>query len=243
MKSFYIEEDLKVGKLFNLIGSEHNHLSKVLRSKVGEVVLVYNNTNFLFTCEIKDIKKEFTTLCVISREEAKTNPKSNLTLFVALLKGEKFEFLITKLTELGVSCIVPFESEFCTSKNVRDKETRQKQIAIDAIKQCKRTKLIEISKPLKFNEMLSSLNAFDKVLFAYEKDENHSLKDVLKEIKSNEKVAVIVGSEGGFSEKEAEEIVKSGAIQISLGNRILRAETACVALSTIVLNHLGEYEV
>lgn len=91
--------------------------------------------------------------------------------------------------------------------------------------------------------MLLQIKNYDKVIFAYEKQNDMSLNDALKDLKPNQSVALIVGSEGGFSSKEAEQIIKAKAQCVSLGNRILRAETANLMIASIVLNKLGEFDI
>ena len=242
MKSFYIDDSEIADKII-LQDKEHLHLSKVLRTKVGEEVCVYNNTQHSYYCIVESVNKNQSVLKVVKKEYANTNPKARLDVFIALLKGEKFEFLITKLTELGASKIIPFNSQFCNGKDKGNKAERYRQIAKDACKQCKRTKLIEIEDALNFEQMLQSIENYDVAIFAYENQDKGSLSDVLEKIPQNSKVAVIIGSEGGFSEKEAEMISQTSAIAVSLGNRILRAETACIMLSSIVLYKLNEFNI
>lgn len=243
MNSFFIElKDVEIGDEIKLDSIEHNHLANVLRMKIGEFVQVYPNDERILICEIKSITKKESILVVRKIDIAQTNPKSRVDVFTALLKGDKFEFLITKLTELGISGLYPFESEFCIGKINGDKSARQYQIAKDACKQCKRSKTIEVGKPISFQEMLTKVGVYDLVIFAYEKEEKSSINKVLSKLKQGMKVALIIGSEGGFSQNEAKEIEKVGAVAVSLGSRILRAETASLMLSVLVLNILGEYE-
>ena len=242
MKSFFIDNyEYNIGDIIVLKGEEHHHLSKVLRTKINEIVECFSNGDEKYICEVVSINKEQTTLKLLKKEIANTNPISNLTVFTALLKGDKFEFLITKLTELGVSKLIPFESEFCIGKNVGNKSARYIQIAKDACKQCKRSRILDVEEIITFSQMLSQIKTFDKVFFAYEKETNKYLKELLKDVKKEDNIAIILGSEGGFSEKEAQMIVEKGGISVSLGKRILRAETANVMLASIVLYEMGEY--
>lgn len=242
MKSFFIKDkDYIIDEMIELSESEHNHLSKVLRMKVGEIVECYSDNDLVLKCEIASIDKKKTLLKVVDIQNATTNPKNDFTVYMAMLKGDKFEFLITKLTELGVKNLIPFESEFCIGKRNDDKEERLNQIKKDACKQCKRTKLINLGKTKSFKEMIKDIKNYDLVIFAYENEDKTSLKNLLKGIQSKAKVAIIVGSEGGFSEREVAEILDAGAKEVSLGSRILRAETACIMLSSIVLYEMDEF--
>ena len=237
MNSFFIElKEVEVGDQIKLNAIEHNHLANVLRMRVGELVQVYPNDDRILVCEIVSITKKESILEVKQIDIAKTNPTNRVDVFTALLKGDKFEFLITKLTELGVSGLYPFESEFCIGKISGDKSARQFQIAKDACKQCKRTKTIEIGAPISFKEMLKRIGEYDLVIFAYEKAGERSLNNVLNTLKRGMKIALVIGSEGGFSQKEAELIEDAGGIVVSLGSRILRAETASSLVAQLVQN-------
>ena len=242
MKTFFIDkQDLVIGNEIVIDGVEHNHLSRVLRLKVDDEIQIYNNSDNIYYCTILTINKKFTKVKINSIQKSNTNPQCKVDVFIALLKGDKLEFLITKLTELGITTLIPFESEYSIGKNVGDKKNRFLQIAKDACKQCKRTKLINIEQAISFNKMVEQLKNYNKVIFAYENYKDTNLTDDLNNLAKNDNVAIIVGSEGGFSEKEVNQICSNGATCVSLGNRILRAETACIMLSTIVLEKMGEF--
>lgn len=235
---FINEKDYKVNDIIEITGIEHNHISKVLRMRVGDKIVCLPNNNLLIYCEIISFSKIATTCKIEKIEESKNECKSSLTVFVPLLKSDKFEFLITKLSELGIKKIVPFKSKFMTAQKGNDKTERQLQIAKDACKQCRRGKLIEIAKLIEFEQMLKEIQTFDLAFFAYENERTSKLQDI--DISNLNNIAMIVGSEGGFSQEEAERIVEANAKIISLGNRILRAETACLALASILQYKLGE---
>ena len=153
-------------------------------------------------------------------------------------KADKFEFLIQKLSELGVDTIIPFISKYVDKVPSSDKSERYNKIAREACKQCRRSKVINVGKLLTFDEMLSELSKYDKALFCYEKTGGNTIGANLDS--SLENVAYIVGCEGGFSEEEADRIENSGAVKITVGKRILRAETAGVVCGTLVMEYLGE---
>lgn len=238
---FFIEENptYAVGQLISITGIEHNHISKVLRSKVGDKIVCLPNNGNLLHCTIVAFSKTETKVKVESIEQSQTETKSNLTVFVPLLKSDKFEFLIAKLTELGVKKIVPFQSQFMTAKPSKsDKTDRLTQIAKDACKQCRRAKLIELENLITFDELVARIDDYDYAFFAYENERMHKLSAF--DLSSANNVAMIVGSEGGFSEDEVSRLTATKAEIISLGNRILRAETACITLASILQYKLGE---
>lgn len=245
-RKFFIESEksFELGQQFNVDGYEFNHIVNVLRYNIGDEICVINGSGTDYFCKIKEICKKYIVLKVVDMKDNNSETISNVTMFQALVKGEKFEFIIQKLTELGVKNFVPFESEFCQVKKNTTKLARLEKISIEALKQCGRSKKVEISDILSFDEMIEKLKNFDKVIFAYEKS-NEELKkeDFFNcEGKLVSNVAIIVGSEGGFSERENEKISKLNNVkQVSLGNRILRAETASISLTSVVMFLLNEW--
>lgn len=244
-KRFFINKtDLNNNEIV-LTDDEHLHLSKVLRLRVGdEVECFYDNGNIL-KCEILNITKQFSTLKVFDEVEIDSNPKLNLTVFQGLPKLDKLELITQKLTEIGVSKIIPFSSSFCIAKENLNKIDRLKKIIVSACKQCGRTKLTQVENPLKFKQMVDCLKSFDIVIFANETEKNVPLKEILKKHceagKTLNNVAYIVGSEGGFSKEEIETLCnQENVFSVSLGNRILRTETASIVLGSLLAYELGE---
>jgi len=241
-KRFYVLKDDIANDEVTLCEDEHQHLSKVLRLRVGDNVECFEDGGNILSCQIVEISKNSTKLKVIDKEPCLQNPKINLTLFQGLPKLDKLEFITQKVTELGVKRIIPFSSKFCIAKENLNKIERLNKIVISACKQCGRTLLTEIVPPKKFDEMLKVLCEFDVVLFANECEKTMSLKDVFNKVdKKIDSVAIIVGSEGGFSKEEIERLESlKNVFSVSLGKRILRTETASVSLSSLVLYELGE---
>lgn len=246
-RKFYLktEKSFEFGQTILVSGEEFNHIVNVLRNKVGDILCVIDGSGTDYDCEIVSIDKKSLSLKVINMKDNNSETLSNVTVFQALVKGDKFELIIQKLTELGVKSFVPFESEFCQVKKSTTRLDRLEKISIEALKQCGRSKKVEISEILSFNEMITALNCYDKVIFAYENSSNNLKFEDLKDNFGNrlKNVAIIIGSEGGFSSNENEEILKQTNVkQISLGNRILRAETACISLTSVVMFLLNEWE-
>lgn len=239
-KRFFVNKEDVLQDSIKLIGEEHIHLSKVLRLKVGDVVECFYDNSQILVCEIKLITKNETILKIVKSYDCDSNPKTKITLFQALPKLDKLELVAQKLTELGVSKIVPFSSTFCIAKDNGNKIERLKKITISACKQCGRTSLIEIENTKKFSDIVDMVKRYDLVVFANETENNVKLKEVLKD-KKLENVAYIVGSEGGFSKQEIDELIKlDNVYSITLGKRILRTETASIALGALLSYELGE---
>lgn len=202
----------------------------VLRCKVGEQVICLGNDGYDYICEVTEISKKMAIAKIVDKTNNIKNPKVNITIFQGLVKGEKLDLIVQKLTELGVSGLYLFESEFAVAKANDNKLDRLNKISKEACKQCGRSVPLKISKTIKFSDMLELINSFDLVLFANEKNTDRAIEN----IKYKQNIAIIIGSEGGFSDAEICKIYSQGAINFGLGARILRAETACIACASIV---------
>lgn len=239
-KRFFVNAEDVIQETIKLTGEEHNHLSKVLRLRVGDSVECFYDNSAIYVCEIKLITKTESVLKIVSTYECKANPKLNITLYQALPKLDKLELVAQKLTEIGVSKIVPFSSTFCIAKDNANKIERLKKIVISACKQCGRTSVPCIENTIKFTDLLQELKNYDLVVFANETENNNLLKDKISG-KNVKNVAYIVGSEGGFSKQEIDELNKfENVCSITLGKRILRTETASIILGALLCYELGE---
>ena len=239
MKRFFVQKKFNIGDNVIIDGVEHNHLKNVLRLKIGDEIIVVCGDQFDYVAKIINISKSKTEVAILSKSINLYNPKCNLTVFQALVKSDNMSIIVQKLTELGVKDFIPFTSEFITSKDKNGKTNKLQEISNQSIKQCKRSFPMYISQTLSFESMLKSLNNFDLIVFANECEDNQNLDSI--DFKKFQNVAIIVGSEGGFSSKEINAIIEKGAKSVSLGKRILRAETASIALTSVILYLMGEW--
>ena len=240
MKRFYLNENLQVNNLYKIEGIEHNHLKNVMRLDEGDKIILVCGDDYDYIAEIKRITKGDTLVHVESKEKNNNNPKCDVTVFQALVKSDNMSLIIQKLTELGIKEFIPFESEFITSKDKSSKNDKFQEISNQSIKQCKRSIPMIIKPTLTFDKLLIELQNYDVIIFANECEKTASLKNI--ELSPNAAVAVIVGSEGGFSQKEIDKIIEIGGKSISLGKRILRAETAAISLASVVMFMMGEWD-
>ena len=228
----FVTDDYQItDNIIEIYGEEAKHI-EVLRHKINDIIEV-NNRN----CKILNIEKN-KVVCEIFGEEIKRGlPNIDITLYQALLKSDKMEYVIQKSVELGISKIVPFESKNIVVK-LKDNEKNKKlerwnKISKEATKQCGRTDEVDVSNILSFKEMINDLDNYTSVILAYENEEQ-PLKEVLKQL-NHEKLAIIIGAEGGFDKQEVEKILgNKKAVSVSLGTRILRAETASLNLISIL---------
>jgi len=209
-------------------GDEFLHMTKVLRYRVGYKAVVCANDGVEHTCTVKEIGRDYVRL-TIDCSKVVDKKGVSITLYAGLLKNNKLDFVIQKAVELGVDRIIPFTSANCA-------ETK---FSVDRAKQCGSAYLSRVDELISIDEMAAQLKNYDSVLFAYEGERKLKLSDALREGKH---IALIVGPEGGFQPDEAENIINAGASSVTLGRRILRAETASIIFCALVLNGLGELD-
>ncbi len=223
-------------------GDEAKHLIKVMRIQAGDKVILTDRTGWDYSAVAKEISDNQIIFDVVSKDKNPAEPTKNLTVFMALPKADKLEFIVQKMCELGAKTLVPFVSEYCVaqkSKKDDNKITRLQKISDEACKQSGRSRPMTVEKTATFKEILPMLEKFDKVILFYEQG-RQSLKTV--DFSRAENVAIIIGSEGGFSQKEADLMAERGAVNILLGKRILRCETAAVTGASLVMYRMGQLE-
>lgn len=224
MRRFFgeIEDNIAI-----ISGDEFLHLKTVLRMKEGDEVVVLDGTKNEYTGNITQIKKDKAIVNIASSCVCKALPKKSISVFQAFVKREKFELIVQKAVELGVKKFYPFTSKNCVAKDSINKYDRLEKIVFSACKQCECSVPMSVQKALSFEDMLKCASKHDIVLFANERDGE---KFDFSNLKNYKNIAVIIGPEGGFTEEEKKRILSTKAESISLGNRILRSETASIVL-------------
>lgn len=235
LRRFFVDSSNFDGKDTIIIkGDEFLHLKSVLRMKLGYKLIVCLNDGIEHYCEIVKIEKMSATVKVKSSLQRQSK-KNRIVLFPALLKNNKLDVVIQKAVELGVDEIVPFTSQNCNETKFNAERARR--IALESAKQCGSATLTIVKPLVTFEEVFAMLRDFDNVIMPYEDETKKSFKDL--ECKEHN-YAVIIGSEGGFTQDEVDEAKKQKAQIVSLGKRILRADTASVVTVALLMNELGE---
>lgn len=219
-----------------LTGSDANHVGRSLRMKIGEPLTVCCD-GIDYNCKIADITSDTVYLELVEKHQCAAEPNIEVTLFQAVPKLDKLEYIIQKSVELGVSRIVPILTRRCISrpddKDFAKKLPRLNKIAAEAAKQSGRGMIPEVMPMIGFRQAVAQMAELDRTVLLYEEKGGCSFSDVkLDGIKS---VGLVIGSEGGFDKEEAEAIVSIGASQVWLGNRILRCETAPITALSILM--------
>ena len=231
MARFFINKDNITDNQIIITGNDAFHIARALRMAVGDEITVCDEDGAEYFTRLSRIRDEECIAEIISKQDGSTESPVHITLYMAYPKGDKLETVVQKSVELGASAIVPFESSRCIKRPAIDKldkiTDRLSRIAEEAAKQCGRSRLPSVSKMIKLPELLKEISSYDLTLFCYEGDGTISLKQALTDFgKVGGKIAVIIGSEGGFSKEEAQSITEAGAKCVNLGPRILRCETA-----------------
>jgi len=246
-RRFYAPEaafDAKLASVM-LATDEARHLREVLRLKVGDEVHVFNGAGREFRCTIEDSRRDKARLKVVD-EVTPARPESplRLNLTVALLKGEKFDLVVQKATELGVSKVTPVITKLADIR-LRDESdatkrvARWQRIALEAAKQCGRAVVPQITNPVSFASLVKEARDQPSSYLMFSERDGQSLNETLSQLAAKpSELTALVGSEGGWVDEELETARAAGWTIITLGGRTLRAETAAIAV-TALLQHLA----
>jgi 16S rRNA (uracil1498-N3)-methyltransferase len=226
-----------------LAGDEARHLLDVLRLKVGDEAYVFNGEGQEFRCTVSQSKRDLAIL-EVCQEVLPSKPESplNLTLAVALLKGEKFDLVVQKATELGVTEIVPVKTRYADIRlrdplDAKKRVDRWQRIAMEAAKQSGRAKVPNVSIPVTFDSLLAEGSEAERLMFS-ERD-GSPLQEALA-TETTQAVVILVGSEGGWSDEEIKSAKDSGWKIVTLGGRILRAETGAITAAVLLQYLFGD---
>ncbi|MGN1062037.1 MAG: RsmE family RNA methyltransferase [Candidatus Scatosoma sp.] len=240
----FFAENIAVGGECALTGEEYEHAVKVLRLSVGDEAVLLDNGGKEYAAVVAAVNKKEMVFHVLSSREGDKEAKTEIALYFGFLKNaDKNEFAVQKAVELGVKRIALFSSDYSSAYLSENKTERLKKVAREAAKQCMRSSYPEIVCFSSLGEALKDAERYRVKFFACEfaKKSDEPLSSFNGERLSGG-AAVFIGSEGGFSSREAALARESGCTFVSLGKRILRAETAAVALLSVVAFQAGEWQ-
>lgn len=210
-----------------------NHLKNAFRIKIGETIRAVDGEKE-YVCEVEEISKKQIILQVKEVYEDRYSFNTQVDAAVGVLKNDKMDLTIQKLTEIGINSIIPLSTKRGIVKLSQKKE-KWDLIVKEALKQCQAVKQLLITDIKKIEEI--DFKSYDLVIVPYECEEKYTLKNLLGNLdKRVEKILYIVGPEGGFEISEIEYLKENGANIVTLGKRILRAETASIVVGGILLN-------
>jgi 16S rRNA (uracil1498-N3)-methyltransferase len=254
-RRFYAPPDAFNANLQNvtLAADEARHLREVLRLKTGDEVYVFNGAGKEFHCRVEESRRDHAQLKILSEvDPARPESPLSLTLAVALLKGEKFDLVVQKATELGVTRVKPVVTKLADIR-LRDESdavrrvARWQRIALEAAKQSGRAVIPEITSPLSFESVLqnavtnsqAAMNTSELHGLMFSERDGQTLMQAKKRLTAKQSsLTALVGSEGGWTDEEIASARQAGWTIVTLGGRTLRAETAAIAV-TVLLQHIA----
>ena len=219
------------GKILIKDKSDCNHIQNVYRLNVGHELRIIDGEYEYFT-EITQISKKEVSVKILEKKEDSYSLNVSIDVAMGILKNDKMNLAIQKLTEIGVNKIIPLKTERVVVK-INDKKETWDVVVRETLKQCRGIKFTEITPVKKLAEV--DYSKYDKIIFAYENsDESKSLSEIIE--KEDKNILYIIGPEGGITQEEVDFLKNNKAIEISLGKRILRAETAAIVVCGIIAN-------
>ena len=219
------------GKILIKEKSDCNHIQNVYRLNVGDKLRIVDGEYEYFT-QIIEISKKEVAVKILEKNEDSYSLNINIDVAMGILKNDKMNLAIQKLTEIGVKSIIPLKTERVVVR-INEKKEKWDTVARETLKQCRGVRFTEITPVKKLAEI--NYKKYDKIIFAYENsNESKSLSEIIKQKDKN--ILYIIGPEGGITQEEVDFLKNSKAMEISLGKRILRAETAAIVVCGIIAN-------
>jgi 16S rRNA (uracil1498-N3)-methyltransferase len=240
VRRFYVSADAIAGDTVELVGAVAGRLARVLRARPGDRIVVFTGDGSERVVEVERVSPRSVTGAVIERRSGLPEPGVRVTLCQSVVKGERFEWVLEKGTELGVARFVPLTTGRAVVRSEAGgaRFQRWRRIIVEATEQCGRCAVPELSAPASLHEALASVVGL--VLLPYEGESALGLRSAVRAAKNAREVSILIGPEGGFAEDEVARAVHAGAKAVSLGRRILRSETAGIAAIAAVMYELGE---
>lgn len=244
MYQFFVEETQISETDIRIEGSDVNHMKNVLRMKWGEKIRISSNAGRNFFCMVSELTEEYVLADIIEELYENTELPNQIYLFQGLPKSDKMELIIQKAVELGVYEVIPVSMKNCVvkldEKKAASKTLRWQEIAKSAAKQSKRSLIPKVQMPLPYKLAVEKARELDVILVPYENERGmQATREVISGIKKGQTIGIFVGPEGGFDTSEIDLIKEEGRL-ISLGNRILRTETAGLAALSVLVYQLED---
>jgi len=229
MRQYFIDRKININETFNFNEKQSHHIKNVLRMKTGDIIRVVDISNNVFLVEIK---VDLNVSAKILENIADFSNESEIIYCAALIKKDKWDFLLQKAAELGATKVVPLitsRTNFKVEEERMDKRVeRWNKITLEACQQSNRSSKCEVERPIKLKEIDRYLS--ENNIVAFENEENSYLFDLI----DNKSITFVIGPEGGFSQEEIDYLLVLGFSCVSLGKRILRAETAGLYVLSVI---------
>ncbi len=240
MHQFFVESTDITGRMVTIAGGDVNHIKNVLRMKAGEEIRVSSQDGKSYFCEISEVGAGDVKARILCEDVQGTELASPVYLFQGLPKGDKMELIVQKAVELGAAAVIPVAMKNCVvkldEKKAAARRSRWQGIAESAAKQAKRSVIPQVTELMDLKEALRSAADLDVKLMPYEKERGmEAARSAIEAVRPGDSVGVLIGPEGGFAPEEVLMARQAGFACISLGRRILRTETAGLALLSVLM--------
>ncbi|OFI07188.1 ribosomal RNA small subunit methyltransferase E [Clostridium acetireducens DSM 10703] len=245
MNKFFINKENIIENKAFIEGDDVKHAYKVLRLKPGENVSINNCEGSEFLGKIEEINKKQVVVKILEKLPINNESNIDIYLYQGLPKLNKMDLIVQKSTELGVKKITPIVTKRVVVKNEKGefkKVDRWNKIALESCKQCKRSIIPTINYPMDFQNIIEELKEVDIIVVPYENQTGYGIKNMFNELNKKDinKVAIIIGPEGGFEEEEIQILKNLEAYIVTLGPRIFRTETAGVIAASLIMYEIGD---
>ncbi|CAG0968210.1 partial Ribosomal RNA small subunit methyltransferase E, partial [Anaerolineae bacterium] len=221
-----------------------HQIRDVLRMKPGDEFVLLDNSGFAQRAELVTIDRDTVRARVVEKWKLETEPRARITLYQGLLKGQKFDWVLQKGTELGITAFVPVLAERCILGSLDDvsdaRVERWERIVVEAAEQAGRAVLPSLASAMLFAHACDQAKRNGFALIPWEGEHERGLREALANVPKSKEVSLFIGPEGGFTEDEIALARERGILPVSLGARILRAETAGLAAASAILYELGD---
>jgi len=247
MQRYFVAPEQIRGDEADITGDDARHLIRVLRAVPGDRLILCDGSGRECLAEIVALERERAALKVLEERTCENEPAVHIRIAQSLPKGDKFETVIQKGTEIGASAFLPFVSARTVVQYDARQEARRvdrwRKIAKEAAEQAHRGRVPLVSEPMRWSELLDAAAEAKLALLCYEKESASLLRDVLRAagpLRRGDTVLIVVGPEGGFTDAEVAEARRRGIAPVGLGRRILRTETAALVAAACVFYETGE---
>lgn len=245
MHHFFADPSQVAEDAITITGPDVNHMKNVLRMKPGEALLVSDGTGNDYQCEVERLEADRAVVRICQAFCSQMELPSRIWLFQGLPKADKLEFIIQKAVELGAEAVVPVATKNAVvrldEKKAQLKRKRWQSIAESAAKQSKRSRIPSVETVMSLKEAFGFIKeqGFDLCLIPYEQAQGmETMKEALAQVSPGQSIAVFIGPEGGFDESEIKLALEHGVRPVSLGKRIMRTETAGLAILSALMMKL-----
>jgi 16S rRNA (uracil1498-N3)-methyltransferase len=241
---FFIDSKDIVNDQAAISGASLRHIIKVLRLGKGDRIWIGDEKRRRYLIELTEVSLAKASGRILDAKDASAAPSIEITLMQSILKGSRMDLLIQKATELGAASILPITTERTVVKlsegRTSSKEKRWQGIAKEASQQSGRWDVLEVRPITRFDNAIGAVKDFDLGLLLWEGENENKLRNALKKNTAGiRKICVLIGPEGGFTDKEIKSAAERGFISVSMGNLILRAETAAITAIGVIQYEFG----